>query len=243
MLRFPLVLLATTLPAAAALWAASAAAVLIDDFTTPQSLSGRDQGAVDGGGILGGQREVIVETFFEAMEGSATLGGPPGTLAAALIYDGSGDPGSPGVVDLFLGSADLTDGGLSDRFLLEITDISGVFDVFITVIEDESNASRSSFSAPVSITTTGTVEIAFSDLTLISGAGADFASAEALVIAFDSSGDGSDDFLTIADISTVPEPGTVGQVVCLACVAGLRMLRRTMSRQPGQQLPRRILRY
>ena len=107
--------------------------VLIDSFTTPQSAPGGadTRNVADGGGILGGERDSISFLTLSAngtVPGQLRVAFPNGLLTgragADITYDGvDGNPS----YSYFggLGSVDLTQGGVNDRFRFDITSVTG----------------------------------------------------------------------------------------------------------------------
>lgn len=162
-------------------------ALLLDDFSTPQgplydTSSGADpvsqyRSAVSGAGIAGGERDAaaLSNTFapivgavrFAVAGGVAAASVDPGALGQVRIdYDGAGDP-----TDLISSlSLDLTDGGASDRFILDISGVTGSVDVLVNV--GLTGGQQGAFLQSPSFTTVsapGSVEILFSGFSVVSG--------------------------------------------------------------------------
>lgn len=99
---------------------AQAATVTIDSFETPQFLFSGESGAVQGSGILGGEREVTYTSegagsFGENLQignGSLVLSSAFELVEADLLWNGVGDVG--------LGGVDLTDEGTESGLSIDI---------------------------------------------------------------------------------------------------------------------------
>jgi|GEM_PF-6380752 len=124
-------------------------AAIIDDFSANQSVSsgaGTNFGSVQDPSILGGERDVQVFAGlgiggFTASGGFATVTNDVTSIGGIQIsYDGI--DGLP--TTLGLGGIDLTDGGLSDRILLDLfAGSSGT--AFRLFVQDTSNNSLDAF--------------------------------------------------------------------------------------------------
>ncbi len=114
----------------ALLAAAPAGAVIIDDFSagTAPATYGSDTNLFETGGvILGGERDVVVVPSTGSLDygvngGQATMTSAAGTGVGTTIMIWDGIDGGPAINTGNL-NVDLTDAGLSDRFILEITDL------------------------------------------------------------------------------------------------------------------------
>lgn len=207
---------------------ATAAPITIDDFSANQFVDDVSPGTVDDAGILGGERDVVANsagTSFNAAGGSATAGATGGSHFVLLSYDGDDD--NPGNVFYGLGNADLTGGGMNDRFLLDVTAVTGTVELNSFAFEDASNFSQGFHS----ITTAGLFEIPFASLAT-GGSGADFAGLERLAFRFDFD---INESITLNSISTgasrmqpVPEPSSAALFgLGLCALAAWRKKRQT----------------
>lgn len=208
-----------------------ATAVLIDDYSTVQGplVSSTSDFAV-GGGILGGERDVQV------IQGVLGVSVGAGSGVGFLTVSGTEDPSDPELT-LFeyvydgidgsttnaqsLGPVDLTDGGLSDAFLLDVLSISGEVPIQIAINE----AGEIARIANVVLDSTGTLVLPFS---IFSAGTADFASTQSIQLLFgdfdESAGIEYDNFRT-GSADEIPEPGTVILLASALALIGLRRRR------------------
>lgn len=171
-------------------------AVLIDAFGTPQAAledfagPSTTSSSVSGPDIIGGERDALVgsttmpgvtgATRFRAVGGFAIFSADPfGDGQVRLDYDGSGSPfdGTSGV------PMDFSDAGASDRFIIEVSALSGVAQVI--VMAGAAGIVESLQSDWINLTV-GTVEIPFSAFHLVGGPspGQNFQAAGQLMLSF-----------------------------------------------------------
>lgn len=218
-----------------------ASAVLIDNFgggTAPQSYTTQTDLDETGGTILGGQRDTRVgvigsnTTRYGVSGGTAFMASQQGTVS--MQWDGA----SVGpTLDVSTLNVDLTDGGSSDRFLLDIATFNPSVNQNFTVRIYGPNVA-SSISGTFSIMGTGILEIPFASLTSTSGSGASAGSATAITLFFsnvlNTAGLSIDSFCTGAAGANcssgpdpnpqIPEPSTV--ILLGSALAGLAWRRR-----------------
>jgi len=142
-------LAAARLSCALLLTAGLSSAAIIDDFSASQTVSsgaGTNFQSVQDPSILGGERDVQVFSGFgsggfTASGGSATVVNDVSSIGGIQIsYDGVDGLATT----LGLGGVDLTDGGLSDRILLDLfPGSSGV--AFRLLVQDTSNNTLDAF--------------------------------------------------------------------------------------------------
>lgn len=197
-----------------------ALAVSIDEFdgdiaTTSASFT------FDDAGILGGERDFAgnanVSVAFTG--GQLTYNSLTGIGGAQFFYDGDDDNAGLG---FGLGGLDLTAGG-ADRFFVAIDSFTASNASFtVEIYEDGANSTR---SGPIQVNTTGLYELLFTDLTFVTGAGADITSVNAIQFTVSdnvaSGGPGNvvvDYFRTNGDMSAVPEPSSFA-LISLGLVA------------------------
>ncbi len=183
---------------------ATAAPITIDDFSADQVITSGSNGTVDDPGILGGERDVVANgsgTTFTAAGGSATFGTTGAANFVGLDYDGIDD--STGGPAFLLGDVTLTGGGMNDRFLLDVTSITGPVDLTIRVSESSTVSSQAS----TIITSAGLFEFTFASIGVV-----DYTSAQRVLACFTLD---TDESITINNFSVgagrmqpVPEPSS-----------------------------------
>ena len=201
---------------ASGLTAAQASAVQIDDFSAGDStpIVDTDGGFVVDAGILGGELDYTpngnnpagVVTFSETA-GTATIaasGDAEGKLRFIMVYDGADTSQSRA---FSLGGVDLTDGGASDRFRLDVSAIVGTPQVFGIQAGVASGTTPEPVlvSGSYNITSPGALEVLFSDLGAFYGATTEsvLQNADYLQIVVDLDAGES---VTFSNFATVPEP-------------------------------------
>ena len=133
------------------LFRAGAHGVIIDDFLVPQAFG---DPTVDSPTILGGERDLV--------SGSVSGGALTILNAGNVVYDGDDDDAGA-FPPVALMSVDLTDGGLSDRFLLEFP-VGCCADSVITLDAFFGGAPPSMFSTAVFFSPSGPTEVLFSSM-------------------------------------------------------------------------------
>jgi len=191
--------------------------ILIDSFSGPQSAPGGSItfSTADNAGIIGGERDLIssglaVVSIDTAIPGQLQMAfrndiNPAGRASVNFTYDGNDNTASSGYLG-GLGSLDLTEGGLNDRFRITISSImSAPATLFFRVAQ----VSMSSTNFIVLPQTPGTVEIPFSSFRHealgIFPSPVDFHHVGYLELQFEY---GSGQAITIDGIAAVPEPST-----------------------------------
>lgn len=154
-------LLACSLSMFLTLSAASAAEILIDDFSG--TLAPTNSAAFLDGSMLGGEMEFgpILdggETIsLQVASGSVQISGVTGSVRAILQWDGNENDSG---LNFGLGPVDLTDGATNDRFEVDFAAVSGTLSVKVRVFE--SIGKYAEFDTTVSAA--GTLTVAFDDL-------------------------------------------------------------------------------
>jgi hypothetical protein len=203
-----------------------AAALTIDDFedgdfaitdTTPAGPPATDsQGSL--AGVLGGSREGSVNLASGVSASLSVSGGAltasadnPAVIFFQVRYDGIAN----GVVDATGAfTVDLTEGGINDRFILEVISLIGATDVTIALSEPGTSVVT---VETFPVTAIGTVEILFADFPSM----ADFTNVDSVLL---QAGGGGGTFangerISFGSFEAVPEPGSV--LLLAAGLAGL----------------------
>ncbi len=174
----------------ALLAAAPAGAVIIDDFGggTAPATYGSDTNLFETGGvILGGERDVNVHLTGGSLDygvsgGQATITSTAGTGFGVVAMSWDGIDGTI-LIDTGNLSIDLTDGGLSDRFILEVSSLTASPFVSIKIgFFGATSSDQNVIGANVS--GTGAFELPFAALTTQLGAGAAANAATAVRLSF-----------------------------------------------------------
>lgn len=136
----------------------ASAAILIDDFWTPQSVPKNSSGTALGEGILNQERYVYNNNATTAEINTtaahqAVFSGNSAITYTYLRYDGIGSSNNG------LNNMDLTDGGQYTGFLVTVTGYTGNFHVFMEVGQEGNQISE--LSKPVS--GVGTIFMPFAD--------------------------------------------------------------------------------
>jgi hypothetical protein len=205
---------------AALLVAPGAGALLIDDFSTAQSVSVSVLGPeasneVSGGGVLGGERDAyMLLTIGTGID--ATLGGGATALREDALSDGQffltwdGGDGDPAIDRIGLGGVDFTEGGSQVALSIEILlNPSLATNLNFLAYSSVNDYSQATFSAPAG---TGTLIVMFTDFVTVAGSGVDFTNVGALSFFSDVGLTGQTiDFGTFQTTST-PEPSSAALV-------------------------------
>lgn len=167
-----------------------AAQVLVDDFSTAQGLLTVPPGTsassvVNGGGIQGSDRAVAIELVdgagpvtLQVAAGDLVFDVATGSTGSALVtWDGDTDPDN--LDPTGLGGVDFTAGGVS-AFRLRAGATQEAVDAVIEVWTDGANASAGALRIPVGAPRD--LVLAFSELAILEGAGADFTSLGAITL-------------------------------------------------------------
>jgi len=210
------------------------AAVVIDDFTVPQTQTGGVGGTATGSTIIGGERDVTVyedaAVYINSAYGSGAhfINTPvdPCWGYAYLAYDGA--DGSISDYDRDgLGHLDLTGGGQYNGFLISLTQINGSLNMSLTVLQGDSQGGIEYFGLPGQ---PQNVFVPFADFGLNFPASADIEyTADLTLIDFADVGFialdislGPNSSCTIGSITAVPEPASL----TLLILGGLMLRKR-----------------
>lgn len=138
------------------------AQLLLDDFSTPQSLSAGAAGFVNGSGIYGGDRDVFTDGLsFEATGGTANVTGVTGTGSRLeLSYDGANS-----TLTRMLGLTPVDFPVTGDRFAFDVLSISGTVDLSqVILISSGTGFDRQFLETPIPITGPGLFELTLSQV-------------------------------------------------------------------------------
>ena len=203
--------------------------ILIDSFSGPQSAPGGSItfSTADNAGIIGGERDLIgsglaVVSIDTAIPGQLQMTfrndiNPGGRASVNFTYDGNDNTASAGYLG-GLGSVDLTQGGLNDRFRITLSSTtSAPATLFFRVAQ----VLMSSTNAIVLPQTSGTVEIPFSSFRHedagVFPSPVDFHHVGYLELQFEY---GSGPAITIDSIAAVPEPSTSSLLLATLLTTG-----------------------
>lgn len=217
----------TLVRAASALGIAAAAGnaqaqlgLLIDDYTTAQSIdsvAGPDTGAVSGAGILGGEREITQNATVnvDITGGTMTLTNV-GNFSTNIRFEYDGTAGSPFSVDLL---------GAGSEFGFEVLSTTAGNSIEVFQVNDAlGGGNRTAFGA-IDLSTVGNVLVPFTALDRATGPffnpdpPADFTDISNIAIEFRLAVGGS---LTVENLRVVPAPASAG----LIALGGLAAVRR-----------------
>ena len=180
--------------------------------------------------MLGGVRQITVFDYDGAEAGiqpvatltggvySFTAADPDSTSQAALVTWNAGDPGGIG-----LGGIDITEGGLNDRFVLDLIDLDqDLYSSWIDIIDLAGGHTRWQY-VPSQLTPADApamIEFLFSDLAFIYGEPADLTSVRSMNLRFSLQAPGS---ITVGSFQVIPEPSTLWLIMGgLVFLPGLR---------------------
>jgi len=194
------------------------------------------QGTTVNAGVLGGERDVTLSQT--SAQGGGRLLVNEANISGVLDF--SMEVGSTGVATIVwdgvdgnenidadgLGGFDLTAGGLDNAFSLIVSFDDLPTELSMTVYSGEQNVSKASVlvNSPVGAGAEQEYLLLFSDFAVVSGSGADFTSAGAVVLEIDHFTPATDFQLDM--VQTVPEPSTILLLIGGALSAGLLARRR-----------------
>lgn len=197
-------------------WTEDSRALLIDDFSTGQTLvvttpDGSASSWISGLGILGGERDVEltlnsgVGIAMTVTDDDMTYGHFGGSLGAALfVWDGA--DGDSALDPIGLGGIDFTDSGAEDKIGIPLLVSNSSADVTLRAYTDGAHFSTATVSLPGSVPPLQSLSVRFIDFvddgTL---GGADFTNIGAFSLYIDGS---STPTLTVQLDAVVPEPST-----------------------------------
>ena len=176
----------------------------IDPFTSVVAATSADA-FIENDDILGDELDALPNavTIYQQANGLATISSTAGGSGRVeLVYDGL-----DGSADKAFGldDVDLTNGGLFDAFLLQVTDLSGTVGLEVRVYSgSDPNAYQRRILIP-GISETGLLEIPFSRFDAV-GAGASFDSVTQIEFIVSPSAGES---IELEALTLVPEPGIV----------------------------------
>lgn len=178
---------------------AEAAPIIIDDFSFASSGSG----SFADPGIVGGERDVIANgaSTFTAGGGLGTAALGAGQSSTFVMLDYDGLDGSTATVYL-LGGLDITNGGLLDRFLVEVTAVTGTVATRVRVAESGDSINDYTEST-INISAPGSYEFLFSSF--FAASNVDFESVERMFLRF---GLDAEESITVSGFSIVGAPST-----------------------------------
>lgn len=226
--------------ASALLASAGAQALIIDDLSTAQgpisvTAPNSETDIVSGLGIIGGERTALVSptnfqpaptVSFQVAAGTMTAGADASPHGGQIGLTYGGPLASPPLgYDL---AADFTDGGTSDRILVEVSGVTGHVAYIVNVYDSFGNFLQTPGLPEISAA--GLLSIQFAGISSMSGAGASFSAVGALQLFFifeanESIGitsicTGSAGSSSCATQMSVPEP-TALALVAMGLLAGL----------------------
>jgi hypothetical protein len=209
--------------------------VLVDSFATSQSAPGGvgTRNTAVGGGILGGERDIHTFLTLSAngtVPGQLRVAFPNGLLTGRaggdITYDGvDGDPSS----SFFggLGSVDLTQGGVNDRFRFDITSIANTSATLLIDVFSVNHGSSIQLNLPQS---PGLFDVPFSAFLSHGSPFAfpvDFHNVGYIDFHFEM---GAGDAVVMDSIAVVPEPPSLA-LISLGSFALFAMWRKLMSKR------------
>jgi hypothetical protein len=176
--------------------AEGAGALVIDDFSTDQTLSiiatpGSASSQVSGAGILGGERDMLVTLdsgfFISVASGGGTLTHMQilsSTGSGLLVWDGADD--DPAVDYTGLGGLDFTEGGGENHLFVPLLFNNLSAPIVLTAYTDAANFSTATVSLPGGVPPQAEVRVFFTDF-VDAGAsgGADFSNIGAFSLFID----------------------------------------------------------
>jgi hypothetical protein len=211
-------------------WAEDSEALLIDDFSTDQTviwLGAPDtvSSQVSGAGILGGERDMVATLISNVGIVMAASGNSLTYLNALnsegtglIVWDGADD--DPAVDPTGLGGIDFTAGG-EDEIAIPLLASNLLAPMILTAYTDGANYSTATVWLPGNVPPDVRLRVFFTDFSTAAGSGADFTNIGALSLFIDGS---STPGLT-AGLSIInPEPSTA--TLLLLGIVGIVTIRR-----------------
>jgi PEP-CTERM motif len=210
--------------------------VTIDSFLAAQSAPGSvdTRSTADGSDIIGGERDIISFLSLSAngtVPGQLRIAYPDGSpmtgrAGTDVTYDG--DDNNPSASSFAgLGSVDLTQGGLNDRFRLLVTSVSSTSATLTIDVNQIGRSSTIQLNLPQ---TPGIWDIPFASFVrsplVIFSSGVDFHAVGYINFHFEMN---QGESVTIDNIAAVPEPSTISLMFLL----GLGLVSRNIFRPAG----------
>ncbi len=215
-------------------WAEDSEAILIDDFSTGQTLvvmtptiSGNSQ--VSGPGILGDERDMVVTMASDflitmAASGDSLAYGHVGSSGNAGLIVWDGPDNDPAVDPIGLGGIDFTLGGTEDKVGISLLASNLSAPITLTAYTDAVNFSTATVLLPGNVPPQARLSVLFTDFVADpAGSGADFTNIGAFSLYIDGN---STPGLAVGFGIVNPEPSTATLlllgIVMLVTIRGFR---------------------